>query len=213
MEVPETVEFNGVVYRLMGGGRYYLSQSTSNEGRRHAKGLHVAIWEFYSGQKVPDGYEVHHKDGDPLHNEYSNLECVPRAHHRKISNYKTDRVKKHLDEIRPLASAWHGSEEGVAWHRQHGRECMEQRDKVDCVCLFCGKTFQSKDRNAKFCSHNCGVKYDYRTKGHVERRKCVMCGKEFDTLIGGGHRGSSTCGKSCQSKLLWARKRGTATGL
>lgn len=40
---PEEVEFNGKIYRLMGAKRYYLSTSTKNEERKHAKGLHVAI--------------------------------------------------------------------------------------------------------------------------------------------------------------------------
>ena len=213
MEIPETVEFNGVTYRLMGAGRYYLSQSTSNEGRRHAKGLHVAVWEFYSGKTVPDGYEVHHKDGNYFNNDYSNLECMPRAEHRRITNYATERAKKHLDEIRPLASAWHRSEEGREWHREHGKKCMEERPLEEHTCTFCGKVFQSKIPYAKFCSHNCNVKYDYHNKSHTERRTCLICGSEFETQVGPGRDGSNTCSKSCRSKLLWQRKREARSGL
>lgn len=63
---PEEVVFNGVAYKLMGAKRYYLSQSRTDAGRKGAKGLHVAIWEFYNHKKVPSGYCIHHKDGNPL---------------------------------------------------------------------------------------------------------------------------------------------------
>ena len=61
---PDKVDFNGVWYCRMGGQRrYYLSQSKKNSGRRGAKGLHVAIWEYHSGQSVPAGHEIHHRNG------------------------------------------------------------------------------------------------------------------------------------------------------
>lgn len=50
---PEEVIFNGVTYKLMGAKRYYLSQSKTNDGRKGAKGLHVAIWESYNHKNVP----------------------------------------------------------------------------------------------------------------------------------------------------------------
>ena len=64
MDIKETIIFNGVEYRLLSGGRYYLSQSTTNDGRRHAKSLHVAIWEYYNKKPCPKGYEIHHIDGN-----------------------------------------------------------------------------------------------------------------------------------------------------
>ena len=82
--VPKIIEFNGVAYRLMGTGRYYLSQSNSNQGRKHPRGLHVAIWEFYNKKRVPKDYEIHHKDGNTFNNDISNLECISRIEHNKI---------------------------------------------------------------------------------------------------------------------------------
>lgn len=201
MEIPQSVMFNGTEYRLLGGGRYYLSQSTTNAGRRGAKGLHVAIWEFYSGQKVPEGYEVHHKDGNPFHNEFDNLECIPRALHRKITNYRTERVKKHLDEVRGLAVDWHKSEEGREWHRKHAAESIGKREEKEYICIQCGKTFKAKNQNAKFCSHNCSVKYDYRKNEREEKRVCVCCGKKFTAIIHPGKDGRRTCGTACRAAL------------
>ena len=97
MDVPETVIFNGKEYKLMGTGKYYLSQARSNKERKNAKGLHVAIWEFYSGKTVPKGYIVHHKDGNPHNNNFENLECISRDEHKKIPKKYTDNRSKLIE--------------------------------------------------------------------------------------------------------------------
>ena len=104
---PDKVDFNGVWYRRMGGQRrYYLSQSRKNSGRRGAKGLHVAIWEHYSGQSVPAGHEIHHRNGDTFDCRPENLECLPIRVHRRMSK-RIDREQRRvlLDSIRPLEKA------------------------------------------------------------------------------------------------------------
>ena len=208
MDVPEVIVFNGVEYRLMGGGRYYLSQSRTNEGRRHAKGLHVAVWEFYSGKTVPPGYEVHHKDGNPHNNDYSNLECLPMREHRAMFT-ATDKVRAHLDAIRPLASDWHKSEEGRAWHSEHAKQ--QVRPETECVCVLCGKTFTSRaTTGAKFCSHNCEVKWAYQHKRKTQRCVCEWCGSEFDADITIRHGPARTCSRACASKLR-AKESGQRT--
>ena len=156
MEIPQAVMFNGIEYRLMGAGKYYLSQSKSNSGRKRAKGLHVAIWEFYNETEVPKGYQIHHKDGDTFNNDISNLECLSPSEHSKIHPKEfDDKARKHLDEIRPLTVAWHKSAEGKEWHRKHGIEVMEKRPYIDKICACCGKGFQSKMSYAVYCSPKC----------------------------------------------------------
>ena len=87
LDRPKFVVFNGTSFRLMGGKKtYYLSQSNTNKGRRGAKGLHVAIYEFYSGQKVQKGFEIHHKDGNgrrstQANNDIDNLITVCQGCH------------------------------------------------------------------------------------------------------------------------------------
>jgi len=42
-------------------------------------------------------------------------------------------------------------------------------------CIVCGKLFYTKNDKAKFCSHKCvGINQNKR-----EKRKCLLCGKEF----------------------------------
>ena len=56
--------FDGVTYYLC--GEYF-----QRKGRR----LHRAVWEHHNG-KIPNGYHVHHKDGDRNNNDISNLELL-----------------------------------------------------------------------------------------------------------------------------------------
>lgn len=44
---------------------------------------HRHVWEEAHGP-IPDGYVVHHVDGNPLNNHLSNLQLVTRAEHQQI---------------------------------------------------------------------------------------------------------------------------------
>lgn len=48
------------------------------------------------------------------------------------------------------------------------------------VCLHCGKSFNSKDRNRKFCSKTCSNRHGvHRTKDLKNIHICKYCKKEF----------------------------------
>ena len=198
--VPKIIEFNGVAYRLMGTGRYYLSQSNSNQGRKHPRGLHVAIWEFYSKKTVPRGWHVHHKDGNPHNNGYENLECLPAKEHRKIPK-KIDRVAmgKNLERIRPLATAWHRSAVGRQWHREHARKIWEKSLRVGCLCCVCGGPFESYHANAKFCSQRCERKKAVSEGRYRENRICFICQSKFSVDYKYGK--VRTCSFRCRAFL------------
>ena len=194
----ETQVFNGKTYYLYRGERYF------SKGRSR---LHRVVWEYYNG-KIPAGYQVHHKDGNPKNNDISNLECIPfKEHFEKhresvIARVTSDKSVKHLAEIRPLASQWHKSKEGREWHRLHS---MGERDRsVQCTCECCGRTFLSAYADTKFCSNKCKSKW--RRDNHIddETRICVVCGKEFRT-----NRNSNTicCGRSCAAVYRNKRRK------
>ena len=42
--------------------------------------LHRYIWEYHFGE-IPDGYFVHHKDGNPINNGLDNLQLIERGQH------------------------------------------------------------------------------------------------------------------------------------
>lgn len=43
--------------------------------------LHRKIWEEFYGQKIPDGYVIHHRDENPLNNDISNLQLMTHEEH------------------------------------------------------------------------------------------------------------------------------------
>ena len=184
MEIKKTIIFNGKKYCLMGTGKYYLSQSKSNEGRRHAKGLHVAIWEYYNGREVPKGFCIHHKDHNPFNNDIGNLECVPinqhlSKHAKENLENKEFRIrnKKNLDMARSKAIIWHKSKDGREWHSEHAKG-KKEKDK-QCICKNCGKSFFAAYRDAMFCSEACGSKYrakqiEYTSSASSSNTSCSM---------------------------------------
>lgn len=183
MEIPQIIRFNGVDYKLMGAGKYYLSQSNTNAGRKHAKGLHVAIWEYHNKRKVPKGYCIHHKDGNTFNNDISNLECMPISEHsskhaKKSFNNEEYRRKNKADLLKASEKAkeWHKSKDGREWHSKHAQQ-MDYSPRFECICKQCGKTFLASHHDAMFCSDNCGAKY--RTKILQYDGICKECGKPF----------------------------------
>lgn len=52
---------------------------------------HRVIWEKHHG-KVPEGYCIHHKDGNKKNNRIENLECLSRKEHGK-KHWKPNRIR------------------------------------------------------------------------------------------------------------------------
>src|SRR3990167_3485277 len=156
----EQIIFNGKKYN-----RYPLSKKRELRvyySRTGGKRLHVAIWEKENGN-VPVGFQIHHKDKNPLNNNLSNLECLSASEH--ISSHMQELVKDpqylenlqaHCAEIRPLTKEWHRSEDGRKWHSEHGKESYKHRVLVEKLCANCGMAYQTKDpKKSKFCGNNC----------------------------------------------------------
>ena len=53
-------------------------------GRR--KSMHVShlIWMWGTNSVIPDGYEIHHRDENPLNNAFDNLLCLHPIDHAKL---------------------------------------------------------------------------------------------------------------------------------
>ena len=54
-----------MAYQEFNGIRFYFDKNTGYWARARGvpRKMHVYVWEFYFG-KLPDGYCIHHKDGD-----------------------------------------------------------------------------------------------------------------------------------------------------
>lgn len=144
-------EFNGNVYRLYKGERYF------SRGRKR---LHRVVWEHYNGT-IPKGFHIHHKDHNSYNNSIENLELVSSWQHLSGHMTKERRALKAewVEQIRPLASKWHGSKEGLEWHSKLGKEAWVKRKTYMKNCQVCGKMYLTKfpDRS-KFCHQNCKMK-------------------------------------------------------
>lgn len=82
---------------IINEGGYYRIRSTK-EGNRN-KFLHRLVWEDWYGVSVPDGYVIHHIDGNRLNNEIWNLQCVQNNIHNKHHMLKNNPWKdKNLSE-------------------------------------------------------------------------------------------------------------------
>ena len=119
--VSEVVVFNGRRYR-----RYPNSSNPAHRKyfSRARHSLHRDVWEFHHGA-VPEGHDVHHIDGNTLNNDISNLECIDENAHYAMHKDElrqrntSQRQLDHLANIRHLTKAWHASDAGKEWHRQH----------------------------------------------------------------------------------------------
>jgi hypothetical protein len=72
--------------RLCNGYHRIYTRNEGNEGKM----LHRLIWEEVNGF-IPDGYHIHHKDGNKLNNELSNLQCIEKCKHIQYHNYIRDK--------------------------------------------------------------------------------------------------------------------------
>lgn len=60
---------------------YYLCSTKDSTGSR--KRMHVYVWEYYNGL-VPNGYHIHHIDGDKSNNTIENLQLLSATEHEKL---------------------------------------------------------------------------------------------------------------------------------
>ena len=181
--------------------------------------LHVYVWETERGP-IPDGYHVHHIDHNPDHNEIENLQLISKSEHLAYHSNLQDKewARRNLAEnARPAASIWHGSEEGRAWHSEHGKKVMEVclADTVELICQFCGKPYTVPryiSDGSRFCSNNC--KSAWRRKAGLDNfeQTCAICGKKFLT---NKYSPARYCSDECRIKgrqVYWDNRRKLKNG-
>lgn len=174
--------------------------------------LHRYVWEFYNG-KIPEGYEIHHKDWNKSNNDISNLEMLTEVEHHKIHNENpTERQiefrRKNRDRFLKKASEWHRSEEGRKWHSEHGKKCAAKCVKAKLTTIICKQCGDSviRQSGAEFCSNACKAKW--RRDNHIDDIDvpCSLCGKTFKRNKNQLNKdGLNYCSKVCASKVMYAR--------
>lgn len=78
----------GTDFREFNGTRYFRDKRGYWVSGKKTR-MHRDVWEFHNGP-IPDGWHVHHKDGDPGNNEIDNLDCLsPRKHSKEHSLWRS----------------------------------------------------------------------------------------------------------------------------
>lgn len=83
------INMNEILHTPWGNARinsegYY--RITSKKEDNYKKFLHRLIWEDFYGCKIPDGYIIHHKNGNKLDNCILNLQLMRNSDHSKLHN-------------------------------------------------------------------------------------------------------------------------------
>lgn len=95
---------------------YILSTITDDNGVQHSIKFHRFIWECANGE-IPEGFDVHHKDGDKLNNSIFNLELMERFEHNHLHKSGENHPlygKKMSDETREKMSKSHMGKHSVS---------------------------------------------------------------------------------------------------
>lgn len=179
----EEIEYKGIKYR-----RYPEAEEKAHrvyywafeEGK---SSLHREIYKNEHGE-IPEGYYIHHKDGDPLNNDPENLEAVsPQEHSKKHpevggvydeehqqklkeaarKRYKTEEGKKHIEEMTEKSKKFFETEEG-----QKVREEAIEKSKE------WHRSEEGREWHRKQWKKNLGEELDEPIE-----RQCKNCGEEF----------------------------------
>lgn len=163
--ISDTIqEFCGTRYYLCG---YYF--------QHNGKRLHRVVWEYFNGE-IPEGYHVHHLDGDRSNNDIENLALLPGLDHITAHAREESRRENGRRAIRiaiEIAPEWHHSEEGKRWHSDHSLKMWEKYKKPhEEICTGCGCTYLAygiRHKGNHFCSNNCKARY-YRRKNNADKK-------------------------------------------
>jgi hypothetical protein len=68
--------FDGKKFTLRNNGYYGLTTDDRIL-------MHRYVYEFYNG-KIPNGYDIHHKNELKYDNRIENLECLPKSEHTRL---------------------------------------------------------------------------------------------------------------------------------
>ena len=172
----ENIYFNGFLFKRYPESkrpelRKYFSGKCKLPGDRNYKRrrLHRYKWQILKGE-IPAGYEIHHKDENPLNNDIDNLECITKAEHlnkHKLSISESQKQKATENLLKfaiPKSKEWHKSEAGKEWHRKHAAKTLSVSIKKNC--RNCGNEFLAIRVRQVHCSYSCKVKYNNSKKSN-----------------------------------------------
>lgn len=205
MNTPKHLVIDGVTFCRDDETGYYLNSVLRIRAHRF-------VFERANGP-IPGGYHVHHKDEDKSNNHIDNLELMLPAQHATHHGLKNASDPDWLAWSRnnmavnatPAASAWHGSQEGLAWHREHAKRSIHAAPPKRFECFHCQAPFESiANGQNKFCSNACKAANRRASAVDHVARQCECCGQSYSR---DRYAISRTCSRSCTNRLRAREKR------
>lgn len=128
--------------------------------------LHRQIYEDNFGP-IPEGYCVHHKDGNPENNDPSNLTLLSHAEHMSYES------KQRWDdpEWRKRRTDYYASAE----YRRKASEAQKNRKKSKVQCQLCGETFitGNNSKHVRWCPECRKMQYSDKNGVHFRKSKQI----------------------------------------
>lgn len=196
--ISETIQkFDGVSYYRC--GPYF---------QRKGKRLHRIVWEFHNGP-IPDGFDVHHSDGDKTNNDIANLQLLSECEHGHLHMSTPDRKAQSRESIgraREAAREWHGTSAGKVFHSQHAKDYWDHAELRTYTCTYCGKEFQTRnvyaDGHNRFCCNSHKTAWRIKCGTDNEDRTCPVCGETFSV---NRYAKKKYCGPECARIGRWGK--------
>lgn len=203
MEQSNKIIVDGMSFVRSGRDYYYNSHKRIY--------LHRYLWEKENG-KIPEGYQIHHKDHNILNNSLDNLELVKSGEHQKMHGAElTDEQREWrrnnlIENAVPVASEWHKSVEGKEWHKKLYEKIKHKLLlKKEFKCEVCSEKFLAVDNGQiRFCSNKCKSKWRRDSGIDNEQRNCIWCDSEY---IVNKYSKSTYCSRSCKMKHMHFKRK------
>lgn len=205
--MEKKIRYDNRTFILGTAGKYYFGR---------VKGKSVSLHR-YKYQKeigpIPEGWHVHHVDGDCFNNSIENLQAISQEDHAKLHPTSKETLKKWHQAGIKAAPEWHASPEGMKWHYNHYDNIKAKlHEKIIRACCNCGKEVGTNKKNINvFCTNACKSAWRRKNKPDMKMKPCETCGKEYETRK---YLPTRFCSKECKPAPnplgFYARKNITA---
>lgn len=127
---------------------------------------HRIVWEAFNGP-IPEGYEIHHIDRNPLNNHIPNLQLVSKDEHKEIHRKEFVPCTACGDPERKIMAR--GMCQRCYFRQRRGSMPHQGWSRKYAQCIACGTT-EKKYASNGLCTI-CYSKYYYRKQdGRYQKR-------------------------------------------